>query len=321
VSWGTGRAGRDEGPTHRVQCTYVGGASTSHPTTPQDHALGATYNFSSCDSGAIAGDTIAVTGAHLQILSGDTLFHPPQVEAALNPLEIDGSELQTCPRPNHGVVRSSQPRPRRDFVATYAPTLNGVFLVGGTSRWNEPLDDIWFKPLNGPWQQVNVPTGTLGHVIDAAYSPADGRLWVLDEADSSARDIGGWSCHHQKTTRLLRIERERSSVSVVASATPRGHYDQRGLLTDKDGQILVYASSAELSSHRVARLVPDGNSFDAFATGSLAHPLTAPPVVDFLGYAFIEPAAHSSQHALAMDRTSSLSFVPASLSSWTELLQ
>jgi hypothetical protein len=89
----------------------------------------------------------------------------------------------------------------------------------------------------------------------------------------------------------------------------------------ESGQILVYASSAELSSHRVARLVPDGNAFDAFATGSLAHPLTAPPVVDFLGYAFIEPAAHSSQHALAMDRASSLSFVPASLSSWTELLQ
>jgi hypothetical protein len=304
----------------RVHCLYAGGASTGHPTTSQDRALGTHYNFVSCDNGAVAGNSIAITGAHLQIQSGDSIVGVTQVEAALNPIETSTSDLTTC---NHGSrgTATPQPRPRRDFVATYAPTLNGVFLVGGTSMWNEHLTDVWFKPLDGPWQQVNVPDGTLGHVIDAAYSPADGRLWVLDEAESTARDVGRWSCHHQPTVRLLRIERERSSIAVVASATPKGHYQQRGLLTDRDGQILVYASSTISNTHRVARLVPDSNTFDAFVTDNLAYSLTTAPLVDYGGYAFIEPAPRTSRHAFTMDRRASLPFSPATLSSWTELLQ
>ena len=83
----------------------------------------------------------------------------------------------------------------------------------------------------------------------------------LDQAEGTAHDIGRWSCHHQRTVRLLRIERARSSVSVVASATPNGQFDSRGLLTDKDGQILLYASSDRSRTHRVVRLGPDANTF------------------------------------------------------------
>lgn len=307
-------------PTSTVQCTYVGGASQSHPDDPDDRAHGANYIFASCDGGLTAGSQIKATAAYLHVLSGDSLSGTTRVESALTALETAGSALprRDC---DYGHGDSSGPRPRRNFVATYAPTLDGVFVVGGTSRWNEPLSDAWFKPLDRPWQQINLPPGTLGHVLDAAFSPADRRLWVLDEADSNARDVGHWSCHHKRTVRLLRIEHGRGSVEVVASAQPHGAFDRRGLLSDKDGQIMMWASNGRTNAHRVVRLVPNVNSFDAFATPSLAGSLSIPPVVDYRGYAFVANAPRTSQHTFQMDRVATLPLATASLSSWTELLQ
>jgi hypothetical protein len=60
-------------------CLYQGAASTSHPTTARDIALGLEYRFQSCTSGTTMGQQVQATWTNVTVLGGDPSATDPKV--------------------------------------------------------------------------------------------------------------------------------------------------------------------------------------------------------------------------------------------------
>jgi len=137
------------------------------------------------------------------------------------------------------------PSPRKDFAAVFSRSAGGVYVVGGVNPVSgSPLSDVWFQPLpQGTWRNLSFDGEQLGRVRAATFSFRGRQLWVLDQ--KSGR------------TRLLRLDPMTSTSTVFASWPSRGTATKWFLALDRDGSILVSATSPAPAISVTARVALD----------------------------------------------------------------
>jgi hypothetical protein len=159
------------------------------------------------------------------------------------------------------------------FVTTYNRQQGELFVV--SAKVGQRAGEVWAHDVeNAAWTRLAL-TGNvrLEQPIAAVFLPNTNALWVLDEGRAG----------FARMARLLRIDRTTGVVTVVTSYPRLGVYDSQYLLEDRDGRLLVAASSRWLGAHALVSF--DGNGAIVafgFAKGALA----APPIVDGEGYTF-----------------------------------
>jgi hypothetical protein len=216
------------------------------------------------------------------------------------------------PRPP--IDRPGSPAPREGFAAVFSRSEDRAFVVGGQHPvTSEPLGDIWTRPVEapGPWRAVDLGGFEVGTVLAATWSYVDHRLWVLDEVLD-----GGIS-----TARLYRVEPYDGRVRLVGPWPRLGDYDRHWLVLDRDGQVLVVASSEALKGHAVVRL--EATAFQptaALRASCKLRPkaLALAPFADPWGYSFAWATANGKK--LMLQRRKKLHLQACPLSNLASLL-
>jgi hypothetical protein len=195
------------------------------------------------------------------------------------------------------LTRGGGPSARWGWKGVYARSIDAAFVVGGmlagggttgggttgggTGSGPAWAGEVWTRPVVGPGNWRLLATGGYApqNVLAATYSPADGRLWILDRFGDIAPFV-----------RLVRLDLTVGVPVVVGTWPWTWSWDQHYLLQDRDGQVLLYSSSSSwaLDEHAVARLRSAGMSADErIVVEKLAiEPgmMPIPPVVDMAGY-------------------------------------
>ena len=137
---------------------------------------------------------------------------------------------------------SFAPAWRSGHAALYSRVADGIFVLGGRiGASGELAGDAWFASLGGSWRQLDLKGATLGNVTAATYAFRDRKLWAIDLKGT------GW----RRTMRLLRIDPHAGGVQVVASWPYLGLFDRQWLVVDREGDVMVVASSRTLRTHLV----------------------------------------------------------------------
>ncbi len=132
----------------------------------------------------------------------------------------------------------NQPNARTRFMALYSAVRGGTFVVGG-EKGGEPLHDVWFAQDGEGWTELTpIQGGSLQEVLAATYGVGDGKLWVLDAPAAGA--TGG-------LVRLATLDLEKRELAVVATWSHAHTTYSYALSTDRDGGVLVQATSATSS--------------------------------------------------------------------------
>lgn len=172
---------------------------------------------------------------------------------------------------------TSHPPPRQDFASVYSRASGRLFVLGGNEPGSSvPRRDVWWQDVRtGRWNEVPLGEHTLGNVL-AATRTFDGHLWVLDEIRK------GWA----RFARLARIVPGTGEAEVLGTWPRLRFFDRHWMVLDRDGSVLMVASSTRLRWHTVVRieLADAGPRVDAvrFGRGALA----LSPSVDSEGYSF-----------------------------------
>lgn len=295
-------------PVSRVVVTNadgrVGVVSTSGALAPLRKALGPSL------AAKLGGALVWVDQAEPSAYLGKGLSSP--VSVGLSP--GDGSiveqvftaggqllgqgDLVRSPGDALSAASASQSSGRSGFVPVYSRSLARLFLVGGTSASGR---DIAFRPLeaDGTWQDVPFGGVPLGTPLAATYNHADGRLWILDELPHAKG----------KQARLLSVEPESGRTRVLGSWPRAGVFEQHFLRTDRDGALLLVASSKKLHGHALVKLDVSGDELRPVGFRIRPRALAHPPVVDAAGY-WLVTARHKGQ--LDVERLDHLPLVPVS---------
>lgn len=193
-----------------------------------------------------------------------------EVEGGVRAMSLDGSVL-------------GGPSPRRGFQGVYSRASGRVFVVGGTDAASSATSgDIWWRRATGSdWYRVPLDGYAPEDVIAATYSYRDHNLWVLDQHRHGGLLLA----------RLVSIDPSTGHHTLVG-AWPRVRllgdwvYDRRWLVVDRDGSLLVVASSSRLRNHAIVRIdLADTPTVDGvrLAPGLLG----AAPAVDAGGYSLV----------------------------------
>ncbi|MFW5738826.1 MAG: hypothetical protein ACOC1F_00525 [Myxococcota bacterium] len=169
--------------------------------------------------------------------------------------------------------------PRTAFSAVMSRARNGVYVVGGNvPHTNEPRGDAWFLNLSsGIWVPVRMTDYRPERVLAATYAFGDQRLWILDEQRT------GWVWKR----RLARVDVDRGTVDIVGEWPSLRVFDRHWLQVDRDGAVILAASSRALRKHILLRLVNDGAiRVDGLHVGQWD--LIAPPGVDMQGITLVK---------------------------------
>lgn len=187
---------------------------------------------------------------------------------------------------------------RAGFIPVYSRSLARVFLIGGTSASGS---DVVFRPLAADGAWANIPSGVvhLGAPLAATYNHVDGQLWVLDE-------VPGPKGPH---ARLLRVDPTSGRRELLGEWPRAGLFQQHFLRTDRDGAMLLVASSAKHHSHALVRFTLQDGSLRLTGFRIRPRALAHPPAVDAAGYWLIK-AKQKGQ--LEVERLDQLPLVPAS---------
>lgn len=205
--------------------------------------------------------------------------------AALLERGTDGLSLQSLPTPNSG------PAPRSDFVSFYSQALGGAVVAGGHALGGGTLHDVWFAGAGSRFVEVTPTNVALGEVLAASFSPADGRVWILD-APTRNTAVGA--------VRLSRFDIETRTASILASWPRIRTTIAYGLTPDVDDGVLLSASGNQVSATVRIR----ATSTPAVTRVHLEpFGLLRPPAVDRHGYAFL---ARTSAGQLRVVRRASL---------------
>jgi hypothetical protein len=173
-------------------------------------------------------------------------------------------------------VTPAAPSPRVQFGAAYSRALGRLFLVGGTdSTSHEPTREVWTQSLDDRlWKRVATTGYEPETVLATTYSTGDGRLWVLDE-----RAFGP-----VRIARLARIDPVTGKHETVGAWPRLRLFDRHWLVVDRDGSVLVAASSAKLRKHMIVRVRVDAPHPRVGGVYVGGFEITGPPVVDEEGY-------------------------------------
>lgn len=257
------------------------------PHVAEDHGA-------SWDASAIIDATTADTLAYPGVLWASAI-EPAGVSANLDDrvqamgLAEDGTFVYDTTLLDHGMLRSAYelgypfssvdwcgaPLPRTGFVPVLSRSAGGLFVIGGRDAGTNALthEIFFFRPHLG-WSQISSSI-EFGDIKSATYSAVDGKLWLLERRTSSYT--------------LLRIS-PWTGVAEQLGSYPRGAvWDQHFLAMDRDGRVLLVASSLTSNRSKVGQLRVNGSG-QAYASKVDEESIpytTLAPIVDKDEYGFI----------------------------------
>lgn len=173
----------------------------------------------------------------------------------------------------------SEPSPRTDFVPVYSRSTARLFVIGGTeSATGELTGEIWQQAtteLDG-WSRLPLTDYTPGKVLAATYSYRDNHLWILDEVTHG---------RHLSKARLTRVQAGTGEAEVLGTWPRLKLFESHWMMLDRDGSVLLFASSSRTRAHWVFKLDPDSGGLVGMRrrNGMLA----VRPSVDMDGYSFL----------------------------------
>lgn len=186
------------------------------------------------------------------------------------------------PRERGGVLAASEPSsgepgpaPRQEYIGVYSHARNMVFVVGGQVPGSGTnTGEIWTKGLTADqWYQVPLSTYHPEKVRAATYLAGSRALWVLDEI----------RVHGQRVARLTEVDPD-TGIARELGRWPRvGPWTKYWLVPDRDGSVLIAASSSIANVHVVVRVAP-GPTHRVTAVSFGRDAFTDAPVVDDEGY-------------------------------------
>lgn len=166
------------------------------------------------------------------------------------------------------------PSQRTGFVAVLSRSAGGVFVIGGRD-YNADVDlhDVHLWRPDVGWSTI-VPSIELGPVEAATFSPADGKLWILERRTDSYS--------------LLRVSPWTGETEQLGTWTRGAVWDQHFLAVDRDGYPLLVASSRANQQSKAAPLrVDDGRVYAGKVDQESIPYTTSGPIVDKDEYGFI----------------------------------
>ncbi len=196
------------------------------------------------------------------------------------------------------LATSTQSPSRSGFIPVYSRSRARVFLVGGSGASGR---DIAFRPLEADGQWQDVPPGhiTLGTPVAATFNATDGNLWIMDEISGP---IGA------RVARLLTVDPDSGESELLGQWPRLGLFEQHYLRTDRDGAMLLFASSKKHHLNAVVRLELADGKLASVGFRIRPRALALPPVVDAAGYWLV---TRKPTGKLDVDRLEDLSLVPA----------
>src|SRR6266542_37642 len=257
------------------------------------NADGCTKAFALTADGTQIADTIAVTGDGFKGAVLDGLVEFDESGTFIN------NSGGTIPDSVAGMLAIPGPTPRTGYAAAWSQTVGKLYVLGGTNPSTGAVRaDAWTKrqQVESGWSSVALdPLHAPRNVRAATFSPADGRMWVLDRPTTQ--------------TRLLRIDPEAGTVDIDVPVPALDSYRDVWLSTIGDGRVLLTATTS--SSHVIALLSSTPSSPRSpllvlgahFADGELVGPpsvgynlITVPlgHTEDGLGIGSVMPAAVAS---------------------------
>jgi hypothetical protein len=199
------------------------------------------------------------------------------------------------------------PRAETSMATVYSTTLGLLFLLRGQDKPNQPAADLWAQSVREGGGYFSIPLeGSIGRVLSATFTPVDRKLWVLDEKKGPP----GFA-----KVRLISVDPVSGQVKEWAAWPNLGVFEERWLLTDQDGQLLLASSSSALRKHTLsrvevkgppqvtARLLREGKLYDK-------------PIVEPAGYRFVIEDGSKKNPLLKVERLQSL---PAAVYPFQEL--
>ena len=196
---------------------------------------------------------------------------------------------------------TSAPSPRTDFTAVYSRSSGRLFVVGGKEQaTGELAGEIWQRGTNAgdTWLRLPSQGFTPGKVLAATYSYRDRSLWILDEVR-----VG----HHLALGRLTRVNAGTGEADVVKTWPRLKLFDKHWMMLDRDGSVLLFASSSHTRAHWVFKLDPEEGALVGMRRNKGM--LAGRPSVDTEGYSFLWQRKASDRPTVV--RTSGLDLVPA----------
>jgi len=257
------------------------------------NADGCTKAFALTADGTQIADTIAVTGDGFKGAVLDGLVEFDESGTFIN------NSGGTIPDSVAGMLAIPGPTPRTGYAAAWSQTVGKLYVLGGTNpSTGAPRADAWTKrqQVESGWSSVALdPLHAPRNVRAATFSPADGRMWVLDRPTTQ--------------TRLLRIDPEAGTIDIDVPVPVLDGYRDVWLSTIEDGRVILAATTS--SSHVIALLSSTPSSPRSpllvvgarFADGELVGPpsvgynvITVPVghTEDGLGIGSVMPAAVAS---------------------------
>lgn len=167
------------------------------------------------------------------------------------------------------------PSPRYEFATTLSRSAGGLFVVGGRDAvTNAHLRDVHFYRPGLGWSTL-ASSLQVGPVVSVAFSPVDQRLWVLERRTSSAT--------------LHRVDPWTGAQFELGTWNYSSTWDKHFLAVDRDGYIVLVASSRALAKSKIARLrVNSGNQAYAAQIDQEQLPYTRdPPIIDAGEYGLV----------------------------------
>ena len=245
----------------------------------------------------VLGDSVLTTDVARRMLlarGGRTLDASGEATAAWTP--------ETVPDAVEVAEGEPVPPPGPAGIPVYSAYLGELLLVrsGGAGAG---AGEVWRRDVRSTagWQRVVLGATALGTVKAATYTYGDGAMWVLDEVRGA---LG------LRFARLVRVGLDGSGAKVMASWPKVGVYDTHWLLVDRDGGLVLVASSTKTLSHAVAKLSTSGGGLHVAALRFAQGGLAVPPVIDRNGYRFFVKR-HKKDHLVDTVRLDALA--PSSL--------
>jgi hypothetical protein len=122
--------------------------------------------------------------------------------------------------------------------------------------------------------------------------------------------------------RLARIDIDSGVAEVLSTWPYKGLTDRAWLVTDRDGSILLVASSSSQSTYAVARVVFEGGTPKVERQKTHSGRLAAPPIADLTGLRLVRPGADLGTPQLGAIATNlSPTTLPRVITGWKTLAE
>jgi hypothetical protein len=130
----------------------------------------------------------------------------------------------------------------------YSRARGKVFMVGGKfTATNQLTGEVWVRSLldQRGWLPLKLGDYKVGSVLASTYDWTQDRLWVLDEYKKP---------NGLKMGRLVSVDASTGQVEVHGTWPRLGLFQQHWLRLDKEGNIILSASSNLLQMHAILQL-------------------------------------------------------------------